>query len=237
MRVAAIAPTLDGDLAAALLAIQRAAYEVEASLIGDHRIPPLHEAVEELRSAPLRWLGAFDDAARLIGAVAWTENPRGVDIDRLEVDPAVHRRGTGRELVQAVISQAAKRRMTVSTGRQNAPARMLYRQLGFEQLAQVRVAGTRIASPPPIVARDSTHAKAGCNTNPVRKLTRFIPTTRPDTSSPRPTISPEPWMRQLRCGSLSRVHRERLAPDVLTTVPAIDRAGDEVIDPRCCNRC
>jgi len=139
MYVVAIDPTQDGDLAGTLLAIQRAAYGVEASLIGDHRIPPLHEDVEELRAAFLRWLGAFDDGDRLIGAVAWVEDADELDINRLVVDPVAHRRGTGRELVQAVLSWAGSRRTTVSTGRRNLPARTLYQRLGFEQLEDTEV--------------------------------------------------------------------------------------------------
>ena len=122
-----------------LLAIQRAAYRVEASLIGDDRIPALHEEVEELRAARLSWLGAFDDGRRLIGAVARAEDADGVDIDRPVVDPAVHRRGAGRKLVQAVLFRAGHRRATVSTGRANLPARTLYRGLGFQQLNDTEV--------------------------------------------------------------------------------------------------
>ena len=73
-----------------------AAYEVEVSVIGDDRIPPLHEEVEELCAAPLSWLGAFDDDGRLIGMVAWVEDADGLDIDRLVVDPTNHCRGAGR---------------------------------------------------------------------------------------------------------------------------------------------
>ncbi|MFF5325271.1 GNAT family N-acetyltransferase, partial [Janibacter hoylei] len=63
----------------------------------------------------------------MIGAVARAEDADGVDIDRLVVDPAVHRRGAGRKLVQAVLFRAGHRRATVSTGRANLPARTLYR--------------------------------------------------------------------------------------------------------------
>ncbi|WP_418268672.1 GNAT family N-acetyltransferase [Janibacter indicus] len=57
----------------------------------------------------------------MIGAVARAEDADGVDIDRLVVDPAVHRRGAGRKLVQAVLFRAGHRRATVSTGRANLP--------------------------------------------------------------------------------------------------------------------
>ena len=134
MHIRTVEPSQDADLANRLLVVQRAAYEVEASVIGDDRIPALHEQVEELRAAPLSWLGAFDVEGNLIGAVAWTEHADGIDIDRLVVDPTNHRRGAGRELVQRVLSLAESRPTTVSTGRANVPACTLYQELGSQQL-------------------------------------------------------------------------------------------------------
>jgi hypothetical protein len=66
-----VIPADDGELARGLLRVQHAAYAVEAALIGDDRIPPLHEGLDDLRSAPLLWLAAFTGGA-LVGAVAWT---------------------------------------------------------------------------------------------------------------------------------------------------------------------
>jgi GNAT superfamily N-acetyltransferase len=125
-----INPAVDGELARALLQVQHAAYAVEAALIGDDRIPPLSEDLEGLQSTPLLWLGAFAGDA-VIGAVAWTEDPADVDIDRLLVVPDAHRQGVGSALVRAVVRCAADRRTTVSTGRDNMPARRLYERLGF----------------------------------------------------------------------------------------------------------
>ncbi len=139
MHIKTVEPSRDDDLAERLLTVQRAAYQVEASVIGDDRIPPLHEEVEELCAAPLSWLGAFDDDGRLIGAVAWAEDAEGVDIDRLVVDPTNHRRGVGRNLVQEVLSLAGRRPTTVSTGRANLPASTLYQELGFEILEHAEV--------------------------------------------------------------------------------------------------
>lgn len=87
-----VTPAVDRELAGALLEVQHAAYAVEAGLIGDERIPPLHENLEELQNAPLQWLAAFADGA-LVGAVAWREDRSEVDIDRLLVAPSAHRRG------------------------------------------------------------------------------------------------------------------------------------------------
>lgn len=114
-----------------LLDLQRAAYQVEAEIIGDDRIPPLHETSEELLAQPLTWLAAFDDDGDLVGAVAWEETADEVDLNRLMVAPSAHRRGVGRALVKEVMARAGERRVVVSTGRENTPARTLYERLGF----------------------------------------------------------------------------------------------------------
>ena len=87
-----VTPAVDRELAGALLEVQHAAYAVEAGLIGDPRIPPLRENLEDLQNAPLQWLAAFADGAP-VGAVAWSEGRCEVDIDRLLVAPSAHRRG------------------------------------------------------------------------------------------------------------------------------------------------
>jgi GNAT superfamily N-acetyltransferase len=133
MDIRVVEPARDDPVARALLALQRRAYEVEAAVIGDDRIPVLGESLDQLRRAPLSWLGAFH-GLDLVGAVAWADaagTGTGLDIDRLVVDPDRHRRGVGRALVSAVLARAGGRRVTVSTGRANLPARTLYESLGF----------------------------------------------------------------------------------------------------------
>jgi GNAT superfamily N-acetyltransferase len=129
----------DDPLGADLLALQKAAYAVEAELIGDDRIPPLHESLAELRAQPLRWLGAVDEDRRLAGAVAWEETAAEVDVNRLVVHPSALRRGIGRALVKEVLARAGARRVVVSTGRDNTPARTLYERLGFALVGEAEV--------------------------------------------------------------------------------------------------
>ncbi|MGP3956211.1 GNAT family N-acetyltransferase [Nonomuraea sp. 3N208] len=138
MLIAVISPVED-SLGAELLALQRAAYAIEAELIGDDRIPPLHESLEELRARPLQWLGAVDEDGRLAGAVAWEETGDEVDVNRLIVHPGALRRGIGRALVKEVLVRAGARRVVVATGRDNAPARRLYEGLGFVLAGEVEV--------------------------------------------------------------------------------------------------
>ncbi|MGY1699002.1 GNAT family N-acetyltransferase [Geodermatophilus sp. SYSU D00766] len=131
-------PARDPVLAARLLEVQHAAYAVEARLIGDDRIPALHEDLAGLTAAGLCWLVARDGAT-VLGALGRRCTDHGVDVDRLVVDPAVARRGTGRALVAAALADAAGRRVTVSTGRDNVPARRLYAQAGFRETGEREV--------------------------------------------------------------------------------------------------
>ncbi|MBM7806211.1 ribosomal protein S18 acetylase RimI-like enzyme [Geodermatophilus bullaregiensis] len=131
-------PADDEVLAPRLLQLQHAAYAVEARLIGDDRIPALHEDLPALLGAGLRWLVAQDDDA-VVGALGWRPGTAAVDVDRLVVDPAHARRGTGRALVAAVLAEAAGQPVTVSTGRHNTPARRLYASTGFREVGEREV--------------------------------------------------------------------------------------------------
>jgi ribosomal protein S18 acetylase RimI-like enzyme len=134
----AIDPSADDGVARELLAVQRAAYAMEAELVADDRIPPLWESLEELRRAPLAWVGAFRDE-RLVGAVGWSLEADALDVGRLVVSPAVHRCGVGSALVRQVLAHAGERPTVVSTGRDNLPARALYERLGFEAVSEVEI--------------------------------------------------------------------------------------------------
>lgn len=111
-----------------LLWLQHAAYAVEAALIEDDRIPPLHESEQDLVSAPLLWVVTFD-ADLIVGAVGYTIENDVVDIDRLMIAPNYRRQGLGRDLVSTVAGLAET--AIVSTGMKNTPARDLYESLGF----------------------------------------------------------------------------------------------------------
>ena len=138
MDVVQVNPGTDPELARTLLGIQQAAYALEAALIGDDRIPALHEDVEDLQSAELMWLAAFVDD-RLVGALAWSENDQVFDIEKLVVAPDMHRRGIGSALIRDIRHRAGARHIVVSTGRDNTPAATMYRRLGFEQIEDQEV--------------------------------------------------------------------------------------------------
>jgi SAM-dependent methyltransferase len=126
---------VDG-VAAEVLTLQHAAYRVEAELIGDDRIPPLHETLDELLAATdLQWRGIHIDE-RIVAAMAVTGVGRQCDIDRLIVDPAYARQGLGRSLVEAVLHHSV---VTVATGALNMPAKALYESLGFRVVRDLEV--------------------------------------------------------------------------------------------------
>jgi GNAT superfamily N-acetyltransferase len=112
-----------------LVMLQRAAYALEAELIGDDRIPQLSETPEELAMAGLTW-NVGEAGGLVVAAIAHSETSEGIDIERLVVHPSWHRRGLGRQLVTRIIRGFA----TVSTGTKNQPARRLYESMGFRHV-------------------------------------------------------------------------------------------------------
>lgn len=126
IEILGVDPSSDRPLAERILTVQKASYAVEARLIGDERIPLLHESVDDLCAAQVHWLVARE-GDEILGAAAWSE----AEIDRLVVAPHAHRRGIGRALVDAMLESIVAQRVYVATGRDNAPARRLYESLGF----------------------------------------------------------------------------------------------------------
>ncbi|MBW5481737.1 GNAT family N-acetyltransferase [Streptomyces bambusae] len=150
--------------------IGRAAYAVEAGLIGFDGIPALRESLAELRARPLHWLGAVTGGGEITGGeiaggeiaggeiaggeiagfLAWEEDPAGggVCVDRLCVDPGWFRRGVAGALVGRLLAEVPPgRTVSVTTGARNTPAVALYERLGFARGADFSpVAGLVMAS-------------------------------------------------------------------------------------------
>ncbi len=130
---------LDDDVTSvSVLALQRAAYAVEARLIGSDAIPALRETLGELRRAPEQWIGC-GSGPELVAALAYLETPEVLDISRLMVSPAAARRGFGERLVRSILELVPRPMTIVSTGSANAPAVALYRKLGFDAVGEEEV--------------------------------------------------------------------------------------------------
>ena len=116
-----------------MLAVQRAAYAIEAELIGYPDLPPLHETLAALQATDEElWLCEEGDA--LVGVVGLEHGEDEMLIARLYVAPACFRRGVGSALVEHALAQAGGRRVRVGTGARNAPALALYERFGFRRL-------------------------------------------------------------------------------------------------------
>jgi GNAT superfamily N-acetyltransferase len=122
-----------------LLEVQRAAYFVEAELIGSRAIPALHEDLEALQRSDETFYGYWANEC-LVGAISYKKASELLDIHRLVVHPTSFRRGIGKALVQFV-EQAEEdvERVIVSTGTKNLPARQLYTRLGFVEIGEKEV--------------------------------------------------------------------------------------------------
>ncbi|MEV0284020.1 GNAT family N-acetyltransferase [Kribbella sp. NPDC050820] len=130
----------DRALAERVLAIQHAAYAVEAELIGFDGIPPLQEDLDGLMSSTEHWLGRYDGDV-LVGAVAYEfPDQDTVDITRLIVDPAHARRGHGRALLDHLDQLEPRPVSIVATGTANTPAVNLYKSRGYHETARVEIA-------------------------------------------------------------------------------------------------
>jgi len=126
----------DVDTLVALHAIQRAAYRAEEALIRAP-IPLVQEPLSVLRDRGLRFLGYSQDG-RLRGAVGFVVEGEVLDIHRLVVDPAHHRRGIGRALLAALPAAAS---VTVTAAAANGPGLALYAGAGFRHVGERVVGG------------------------------------------------------------------------------------------------
>lgn len=123
-------PAADPFVARVLLAMQHAAFEIEATLIGSRDIPPLQEDEQALTAFRGSWVIAWD-GPDMLGAVAWRDEVHHVEIDRVMVHPAAHRRGVGTALLTRVVEVNAGRDLVVDTGRDNPPGLAMYGKHGF----------------------------------------------------------------------------------------------------------
>lgn len=135
----------DDAVAEAVHRIGRAAYAVEAEIIGFDGIPALRESLPEMRARELSWAGALSEDGEIAGFLAWEETGDGqVCVDRLCVDPGWFRRGVASLLMGSLPDGRA---VTVTTGAANGPAVALYERLGFTRGEDFSpVPGLRMAS-------------------------------------------------------------------------------------------
>lgn len=121
----------DDALAKRLLAIQIAAYTLEAEWLKYPGLPPLFETVDDLRASGERFLAARIDE-EIVGAASFATHATSLEICRLVVSPPYMRRGIAGRLLAAVEEFRRDRpTITVSTGEDNLPAIRLYLRNGY----------------------------------------------------------------------------------------------------------
>ena len=121
-----------------LVALQRAAYRVEADLIGSEAMPALRETPEQLAASGETFLGAFDGG--LVGAISYKRSAGTIDIHRLVVHPRAFRRGVATRLLAGLPAG----RWIVTAAVANAPAVALYDGHGFRPVRERTVEGLRV---------------------------------------------------------------------------------------------
>jgi len=100
-----------------VLAVQRAAYAIEAELIGYPDLPPLHETLAALQATEEElWL--CEEGEDLVGVVGLEHGEDEMVIARLFVAPACFRRGVG----SALVAHALRRAAASGTWRRPRPA-------------------------------------------------------------------------------------------------------------------
>lgn len=127
----------DPAIATGIVALQRAAYRVEADLLGFDGIPPLHEDAAAVQALDRTLLGVIE-GGQVIALVGYQRIGRGVDIDRLAVHPCYFRRGLARGLLAELHRREVDAtQFDVSTGRDNLAALAPYRSMGYRPVADV----------------------------------------------------------------------------------------------------
>lgn len=124
--------------AAAILALQKLAYESEARLYDDWQLPPLTQTLDSLQAefASALVLEALD-GERLVGAVRARETEGTCHVGRLIVSPQLQGRGIGTRLLRSV--EAAfplVQRFELFTGSRSESNIRLYERLGYRRLRE-----------------------------------------------------------------------------------------------------
>lgn len=124
------------ELRQSVAALYRAAYTVEAELIGASRFPPRETRSRDLVGRGSRFAGVVS-RGQPVAVIELESNSSGTLIAALVVDPGFFRRGLGRALVEHAQSTEPDP-ILVSTAERNTPALKLYESMGFERLTRRR---------------------------------------------------------------------------------------------------
>ncbi|ALC83603.1 MULTISPECIES: GNAT family N-acetyltransferase [Bacillus] len=130
----------DKETAKKMIDVQLPSYKAEAELIGFYGIPQLNDTVESIMENDEIFIGYFFDE-ELAAFISYTEEQNEFDICRLVVHPNHFRKGIAKKLLEHVLKNRTNgKKVIVSTGAKNVPAKNLYAFFGFEEVKNIEVA-------------------------------------------------------------------------------------------------
>lgn len=138
------------DDAPAILTLQRAAYQRVAAFYADPALPPLTEALDDLRAAFVTHMiivaehrGPGDAGPVVVGSARARVVEDVAHIARLSVRPDLHGRGIGRRLLVAIERLVAPvRRYELFTGHRSERTLRMYERAGYRRTHTVRESAT-----------------------------------------------------------------------------------------------
>ncbi len=121
--------------------LQKLAYQIEADLIKNDKIPYLTQGISDLmRSDNETFLGYFDEEGELKGVFSYQILNDGVlDVHRFMVHPSVFRQGVGSQLLEYAKTNNKLRKIIAQTGAKNKPAIEFYKNNGIDYVCNIKV--------------------------------------------------------------------------------------------------
>jgi len=134
-----VRPMVAGD-AAAVLAVQRAAFAIEALRYDDPGLPPLRESLEDVLADLERCVGLVAlTGDRLAGSIRVRVEGRSLHLGRLCVAPDLQGRGLGALLLAKAEQVAPAGEALLFTGHLSASNLRLYARAGYVEQRRVKV--------------------------------------------------------------------------------------------------
>lgn len=119
--------------------LQKISYQIEAELIRFFEIPALKESFEELMKCAEVFFGYFEEG-QLVGAVSYEHEGGKLTICRMVVHPEHFRKGIAGRLILFLEERFPDIDVfSVSTGKDNLPAKTLYLKNGFQLVQDLEV--------------------------------------------------------------------------------------------------
>lgn len=125
----------------AILDLQRLAYQSEARLLGNFRIPPLLQTLEDIRGE-FRcgvFLKALDEDGRIVGSVRGFAREGTLFVGKLMVHPDRRRQGLGSRLLLELEKTCPQPRLELFTSDRSAGNIRLYEHNGYRRFKEKAV--------------------------------------------------------------------------------------------------